>query len=137
MERLLMSSGERKRMMLLTEVKKGTMSLAQAGRLMGVCYRQAKRIWQRFKKAGDAGLVHRRRGQPGSRRKEAKFRRQVLARYQERYPDFGPTLAAEKLREEGLAVDHETLRRWLMEKGRWVVGRKRQKHRSWRERKEC
>jgi hypothetical protein len=34
----------------------------------------------------------------------------VLARYQERYPDFGPTLAAEKLALEGQAIDHETLR---------------------------
>jgi len=29
----------------------------------------------------------------------------------ERYPDFGPTLAAEKLAKEGLPVNHETLRR--------------------------
>jgi hypothetical protein len=61
----------------------------------------------------------------------------VLDRYQKRYSDFGPTLAAEHLHQEGLEVDHETLRRWLMEKGLWSVGRKRHKHRSWRERKEC
>jgi hypothetical protein len=61
----------------------------------------------------------------------------VLARHAERYPDFGPTLAAEKLQAEGLAVDHETLRRWLVEKGVWTVGRPRQQHRAWRERREC
>ncbi len=104
---------------------------------MRVCYRQAKRIWHRFKRAGDAGLVHRSRGKPGPRRKAAKLRRQVLARYAERYPDFGPTLAAEKLQQEGLAVDHETLRRWLVAKGLWAGGRKRQQHRAWRERREC
>jgi molybdenum-dependent DNA-binding transcriptional regulator ModE len=137
METLLMSGKERKRMVLLGDVKQERMSLAEAGRVMGLSYRQAKRVWQRFKEAGDAGLVHRSRGRAGSRRKEAKFRKRVLARYQERYPDFGPTLAAEKLGEEGLGVDHETLRRWLMEKGLWQVGRKRQRHRAWRERKEC
>lgn len=124
-------------MVLLAEVKKGTMSIAQAGRAMGVCYRQAKRIWHRFKKAGDAGLLHQGRGKPGPRRKEAVLRERVLARYQERYPDFGPTLAAEKMHQEGLEVDHETLRRWLLEKGFWSLGRKARKHRSWRERKEC
>ena len=123
---------------LLSEVKKGSLSLAEAARTMRICYRQAKRIWRRFKKMGDAGLIHGRRGKPGPRRKEVKFRRQVLARYRQRYPDFGPTLAAEKLQEEGLKVDHETLRRWLIEKGLWTLGRrKRQQHRAWRERKEC
>src|SRR5437764_14486634 len=137
METWLMSNEERKRMVLLTEVKKGGLSLAEAGRTIGVSYRQVKRIWRRFQKVGDSGLVHHSRGKPGPRRKEPKFRRQVLARYQQRYPDFGPTLAAEKMHEEGLVLDHETLRRWLIGKGLWSVGRKRQKHRSWRERKEC
>jgi len=137
MEILTMSGKERKRMVLLGEVKQRRMSLAEAGRVMGVSYRQAKRIWRRFKNAGEAGLVHRSRGRVGIRRKEKKFRQRVLARYEERYPDFGPTLAAEKLREENLELDHETLRRWLIEKGLWQVGRKRQRHRAWRERKEC
>lgn len=89
-----MSSRERKRMVLMASVQEGAMSIAQAGRVMGVCYREAKRIWHRFKKAGEAGLVHGGRAKPGPRRKEASLRLQVLARYQERYPDFGPTLAA-------------------------------------------
>ena len=132
-----MSGKERKRMVVLAEVKRGKLSVAAAGRLLGVCYRQAKRIWRRFKKKGEAGLVHRNRGKPGPRRKSAKLRARVLARYGERYPDFGPTLAAEKLQQEGLRVDHETLRRWLVAKGLWNSGRKRQQHRSWRERREC
>jgi len=130
-----MSGKERRRMVVLGEVKKGRMSLAEAGGLMGLSYRQAKRVWQRFKKAGDAGLVHRSRGRAGGRRKDAKLRQRVLARYAQRYPDFGPTLAAEKLVEEGLRVDHETLRRWLIKEGRWQPGRKRPRHRAWRERK--
>jgi len=131
-----MSGKERKRLVLMADVKKGSMSVAEAGRVMGVSYRQAKRIWQRFRQGGDAGLVHRGRNQPGPRRKKADFRDQVLARFEERYADFGPTFAAEKLAEEGLVIDHETLRRWLLEAGHWTVGRKRHKHRAWRERKE-
>ncbi len=39
------------------------------------------------------------------------LRARILARYRSRYADFGPTLAAEYLRrEDGLKVDHETLR---------------------------
>ncbi len=122
-------------MVILGEVKKGRMSLAEGGTLMGLSYRQTKRVWRRFKTSGEAGLVHRSRGRPGGRRKEAKLRQQVLARYAQRYPDFGPTLAAEKMMKEGLDVDHETLRRWLIKEGRWQAGSKRPRHRAWRERK--
>jgi len=132
-----MSGKERKRLVVLAQVKQGKLSVAGAGRLLGVCYRQAKRIWRRFKRAGEAGLVHGNRGKPGPRRKAATLRSRVLARYRQRYADFGPTLAAEKLQEEGLVVDHETLRRWLVAKGLWSSGRRRQQHRSWRERREC
>ena len=65
----------------------------------------------------------------------AAFKAAVLARYQERYPNFGPTLAAEKLALEGWVVDHDTLRGWLMKAGLWQKRRKRAKHRSWRERR--
>jgi len=109
-------------MVVLGEVKKGRM--AEAGRLMGLSYGQARRVWQRFKKAGDTALVHRSRSRAGGRRKDAKLRQRVLARYAVRYPDFAPTLAAEKLVDEGLGVDHETLRRWLIKGGRWQPGAK-------------
>jgi hypothetical protein len=137
METLLMSAKERKRLLVLAEVKKRRMSLAQAGRLMSVSYRQAKRIWSRFFKKGDAGLVHGSRGKPGPRAKALAVRGRILARFDERYADFGPTLAAEYLRKDGWAVDHETLRRWLIKAGRWQPGRPRRKHRAWRERREC
>ena len=77
------------------------------------------------------------RSQPGQRRKPAELRAKILARYQARYADFGPTLAAEYLEKEGLVVDHETLRRWLLAEDKRTVRRRRQRHRQWRERKPC
>lgn len=132
-----MSQKERRRLVVLEQVKAGQLTVVKAAEVMGVSYRQAKRIWQRYTGAGDAGLVHRSRGRPSGRRTPAGVREKVLARYAQRYPDFGPTLAAEKLTAEGLRVDHETLRRWLLAQGHWVVRRRRQKHRQWRERKAC
>jgi hypothetical protein len=103
-----------------------------------VCYRQSKRIWQRYRAAGDAGLVHRLRGQPSARRKPPALRALALARYaEERYADFGPALMAEQLAKEKLVVDHETLRRWRLAAGQHTVRRRQQKHRQWRERKPC
>src|SRR5205085_8403878 len=137
METLLMSGKERKRLVVMEQLNKEKMTLAQGAKIMGVSYRQAKRVWARYRKKGDAGLVHLGRGRPGARRKSGSFRAKVLARYRKRYEDFGPTLAAEHLREEGLILDHETLRRWLVEKQWCVPGRPRRQHRAWRERREC
>lgn len=132
-----MSPKERRRVVVMAAVKAGELSVAEAAGAMGVSYRQAKRIWRRYRHAGDAGLVHRARGGPGPHPKPGWEREQSLRRYRERYADFGPTLASEYLGKEGLVVDHETLRRWLLEEGLWKVSRGRQKHRQWRERKPC
>lgn len=131
-----MSSKERHRLELLSRVKSNEMTLHKASELCGLCYRQMKRVWKRYCLYGDAGLVHRGRGRASNRRKEAWFRQKVIKRYQERYPDFGPTLASEHLAKEDLVVHPETLRRWLLSAGLWKKVRKRRKHRQWRERRE-
>jgi transposase len=137
MEILKMSRKERSRLTILAGVKERELTLVQAAGLTGLSYRQIKRVWHRYQAQGDAGLVHRLRGRPSPRRIRPELRAKILAKVAARYPDFGPTLAAEYLAKEGLAVDHETLRRWLLAEGRRTVRRRRQKHRQWRERKPC
>jgi hypothetical protein len=136
-EHLTMSQKERTRMGVMEQVKAQQITLVVAGDVLRLGYRQIKRVWRRYRETGDAGLVHRGRGRLSNRAKPDEFRERVLARYAKRYPDFGPTLAAEHLSQEGLPVDHETLRRWLLVKGSWTLKRRRQKHRQWRERKAC
>jgi len=131
-----MSGKERERLTVMAGVTEQKLTLVQASELMGVCYRQSKRIWKRYQAQGDAGLVHRLRGQPSGRRKPPELRALALARYAEdRYADFGPTLMAEPLLKEKRGVDHETLRRWRLAAGQHPVRRRKQKHRQWRERK--
>jgi transposase len=133
-----MNRKERERMKIMAGVKSNELTQVQAAELMGLGYRQAKRVWRRYQDQGDAGLVHRLRGQAGLRSKPAAVRAQVLARCAEvRYADFGPTLLAEELEKEGIVVDHDTVRRWLLAAGKRTVRRRRQAHRQWRERKPC
>ncbi len=109
-----MSQKERNRIPVMKSISKGEIKLVEAAKVLKRSYRQMRRIWRRYLAEGDAGLVHRTRGRPGPRRKAQSFRDKVLAHVRDRYPDFGPTLAAEYLaKEHGLKVDHETLRRWL------------------------
>jgi hypothetical protein len=138
LETLTMSWKERQRMTIMAGVKSQAVSQVQAAELMGLGYRQAKRIWRRYQAEGDAGLIHRLRGRAGLRRQSPAVRAQVLAlNAEERYADFGPTLLAEELAKEGIKVDHDTVRRWLLAAGKLTVRRRKQQHRQWRERKPC
>jgi transposase len=133
---LEMSEKERERLRVMDLVKGLRIKLKKAAELIGVSYRQSKRIYRRYRDEGDKGLVHRSRGRVSNRRKDPMIREKVLERYRERYGGFGPTLASEKLEEEGYKVHDETLRLWLLEEGLWQKKRKRRRHRRWRERKE-
>lgn len=132
---LIMSSKERRRLKVLTLVKASKITLKEASFRMDLSYRQTLRVYHRYCEHGDAGLVHRSRGKPSNKAYSPKFRQKSIKRYEKRYDGFGPTLAAEKLAEEGICVDHETLRRWLLEEGLWKKRRKSAKHRTWRERR--
>jgi transposase len=132
---LVMSAKERERLKIFARVKQGKLQQKEAAVLCQLEYRYLRRLYQRYCAQGDRGLVHQGRGRPSNRAKTGAFKAAVLARYQERYPDFGPTLAAEKLALDGHAIDHETLRGWLIKAGLWQKRRKRARHRSWRERR--
>jgi transposase len=127
---LQMSRKERARLEVFARVRDGEVSVAKAAVLLGLSERQARRSYKRYRERGDAGLVHGLRGKAGNCGAAA-AREAVLKLYREKYHDFGPTLAAEKLAEEdGYEVNRETLRGWLVDAGLWEGKRKRKKHRS-------
>ena len=134
---LVMSVKERVRLSVLAQVSSGKLTVTSAAELMRVSVRQARRMWKRYRASGDAGLTHGLRGRAGNRGLKASVKQAVVALYRTRYGDFGPTLAAEKLKEQGHEIDHETLRRLLLREGLWSRGRRRKAHRSRRERKDC
>ena len=90
-------------------VAEGKRGLGTAAEVLGVSYRQAKRIYRRYREEGPAGVVHRNVGRRSHRSHSKELRATVVGKYREEYRDFGPTLAAEKMGERaGLAIDHET-----------------------------
>jgi transposase len=135
METLFMSAKERMRLDALSRVKRRELSVVEAAALMSVSLRQARRLWKRFKSGGDAGLLHRLRGGVSNRRLAEELRDQIVRRHQERYRDFGPTLACEKLAEEGLVLSPDTLVSILRERHLWQRQRQAGRHRKRRERK--
>jgi transposase len=125
---------------VLARVAAATLTLKSAAALMAVSYRQAKRLYRRYRAEGAKGLKHRSAGRASNRSAPRQLQKRVLALIRKKYSGrvdtrFGPTLAAEHLAsEDGITVDHETLRRWMLAEGLWSRARKRSPHRRRRER---
>src|SRR6059058_4563433 len=122
-------------------VGSGDLKLSDAAVMLELSYRQTKRLWRRYRQVGSPGLKHGNAGRPSNRSKGLKLRRRVLNLIRKKYSGseeerFGPTLAAEHLsQEDGIVLDHETLRLWMLQEGLWSRQRKRKKHCQRRERK--
>jgi transposase len=139
--RTALSSKELRRVEVLARVESEELKLVDAAELLKVSYRQVKRLWKRYQKEGAEGLKHRNAGRPSNRARLRRFRQKVLKLVRAKYsgPEdkrFGPTLAAEHLAsDDGLLVDAETLRRWMLSEGLWSRQRKRKPYRRQRERR--
>jgi Winged helix-turn helix len=118
---LSMSKQEFSRLDVLLRVQSGRLRVADACALMGLHRRQVFRLLRGLKQDGAPSLLSRRRGQPSNHRLPTEVRALALSLVRERYADFGPTFAAEKLAENhGCSVSHETLRSWMIADGLWI-----------------
>src|SRR5438045_2642316 len=113
-----MSDGELTRLELLRDLDQRRLTVETTAQLLGFERRQVFRLLKAYRSEGATGLISRRRGRPSNRRKPEEVRDEALAIIRTRYWDFGPTLAAEKLREvHGIALGRETLRLWMIDAG--------------------
>ena len=137
-----MSCKELRRAGVLARVESGELKLVDAAVVMGVSYRQSKRLARRYGEMGTEGLKHGSAGRESNRKKPKKFRERVLRLVRKKYSGeegerFGPTLAAEHLAsDDEVEVNAQTLRRWMLAEGLWSRARKRRLDRKQRERKE-
>src|SRR5437762_7163743 len=136
---LTLSMKELDRLQVLTRIAERRLTRRRAAGLLQIGERQVRRLYRAFVQDGAAGLVSRRRGRPSARRLPAATQERALALIRERYADFGPTFAHQKLTEEhALVLSVETLRGWMSAAGLWVP-RAQRARRSYppRERRAC
>jgi hypothetical protein len=123
---LSMSKQEFSRLDILLRVQSGRLRIEDACALIGLRRRQVFRLLRDLKQDGATSLLSKRRGKPSNHRLPAEIRTLALSIVRERYPDFGPTFAAEKLADlHGCLVSRETLRGWMIADGLWVDRRHR------------
>ena len=137
-ELIEMSRRERDVLKVMSGVLEGKRSQVEAARLLGKSTRQVRRIQRRLKSEGDVAVVHRLRGRNSNHCLDASVKARALSLCRTTYAGFGPTLASEKLAErDGIGVSVRTLGGWMSAAGLWERKRRRDKHRSWRERRAC
>jgi hypothetical protein len=139
MELVTMSAREMDRLEVVRRVLERRLTRAKAGELMGLSERQVQRLCKAVEVHGPGGLASKKRGRPSNRRLPDEIRERAIAIVRERYADFGPKLAHEKLLElHDIRVGRETLRKWLAGAGIWTTRRERlkQPHQP-RHRRDC
>jgi len=135
---IAMTQEELKRLHVIHKAIDKSITQFEAAGIIGVCLRQVQRIIRVVRAEGDEGIIHKSRGQASNRALPDKIKSRVLKLYKEKYPDFGPTLATEKLFEiDKIKLNDETLRLWLIEENVPYKKRKKRPHRQWRQRKAC
>ena len=123
---ITMSTKEANRIPILEKVMRKEMKQNRAAGLLGISVRQVRRLVKKYKRDGASGIIHQLRGIPGNARIDEQAIDEAIKTVKERYPDFGPTFAHEKLVEyHGVTFSRETLRLAMICDGIWHPKRKK------------
>lgn len=134
---ITMSQKEVKKYDIITKTINKELNSTKASKLLGLTPRQIRRLKAKVKKLGIKGLVHGNRGKVSNSKIPDEKKQEILKLIKKNYHDFGPTLVTEKLNEiHKIQISKETVRTFMIKDEIWKPkNKKRQKHRSWRQRK--
>src|SRR5258706_7536831 len=134
---VVMSKRELNRLDVLARLDSDRLTARAAAELMAITPRQTYRLLRRYRDGGASAIASQRRGRPSNNRWPDVVRDHAIALVRERYADFGPTFAAEKLAERhDLKVSQETLRSWMRQAGIWMSRAERKRIQQPRHRRE-
>lgn len=133
------TDSEQEKVAILTAANEGKITNAHAAKQLGLSIRQVQRAKKRVRLNGSVGIAHKLKGKPSNHRLNNTLKEKALRLVKEKYADFKPGFAAEKLQEiDGISINPQTLRRWMVAAGLWKERKQKKtgKYRSWRPRKE-
>ncbi len=121
MDKLLtMSKKEVTRLEVIQRTEAKRLKQKEAAEMLRVSERHIRRLLRAYRQSGTEGLVSKRRGKPSNNQLNEGVKQQAIDLIYSRYPDFGPTLAHEKMTEKhGLELSRETVRQLMIIEGLW------------------
>jgi len=133
---ITLSVEELDRLGVMKRVKDRSIRQWEAAEDLGISERHLRRVLSRYRAEGARGLAHRLRGKPSNRRIPDEVRKRAVSAIREKYPDFGPTFASEKLSQlDGIKLSAESARRLMIDEKIWKPRKHKEHHRKKRERR--
>ena len=132
-----MTTVERLRLTVIEELVDGLINGTTAANKLNLSVRQVKRLKATFRNKGHDGLIHGSRGRHGIRKININLENNIVKIINEKYWDFGPLLAHEKLQEfHQIKLGRETIRAIMIRNNIWKSKkRRRSQYFSWRDRR--
>lgn len=112
----------------------------EASKLLFLSVRQTKRLKAKVVKGGISAMLHGNRGRESNRKIKSEILEKAKKLLKEKYKDFGPTFAQEKLEEvHKIILSVETVRKTMTEEKLWKPKLRREngEYHAWRPRMEC
>ncbi len=123
-----MTVREADRYACMKQIESQKINIIEASRVLGISYRQVRRLWSRYQREGLTGLISKRIGKPSPNQIPKEVKDEVIRLLKEKYADYGPTLAKEKLQERhSLSLAKETVRQLMIQEGLWKAKKKKEK----------
>ena len=124
----MMTIKEAERLSIMKQIESKKLKQREASESLGLSLRQTQRLLRSYREEGPQGLISKRRGKVNPRKIPLERRLKIVGIIKGKYPDFGPTFASEKLREEeNILVSRETVRKLMIEEGIWQAKQKKEK----------
>ena len=99
------------RLKIIQDVVDRRLTTQMASQRLGISDRQCRRLLSRYRESGPLGMANRRRGKPSNNQLPDGLAQYALSIIRDRYTDFGPTLACDKLAElHDVHLSKETVR---------------------------
>ena len=136
---ITMSLPEVKKYDIITKVINKELNGSEAAGLLNLTTRHIRRLKKKVAESGIKALVHGNRGEPGNRRIPDEEKEKIADLIKKKYPDFGPTLAMEKLSElDKIERSCGAIRSIMINEEIWKPKSKpKETHREWRQRRTC
>jgi hypothetical protein len=134
---ITMSKKEVKSYDIIKKVINRELKSSEAASLLNMSTRNIGRLKFKVKAQGIKGLIHASRGRISNRIIPVLEKERIIGLLHDKYPDFGPTFASEKLEEvHKIKRDPKTIRAIMIDEKLWTPRfKKASKHRKWRQRK--
>lgn len=137
-EKTQLTRREQEKLAVINDALSGKITKAQAAAMLGISPRQVKRLKSKVRENGALAVIHKLKGKQSNHHIEEEIKEKALRVINEKYADFKPTFATEKLGERyGIHISRETARRWMTKEGLWKPRKQEQPtYRCWRPRKD-